>query len=158
MIPVPPLPQWSSSRRAATTTAFVSLPAPQFFRNYYSTIPARIKEAFEARDPSVMFHVHIPSSYQEPGRAQRNTAGTTTEAPISRTSVPDGATILYIGGQTLALTNLLTIHGDKNVCVCVCVSLTQYLIVVQTQPMVRSTASIRKLAHANSNHGGRISY
>ena len=121
MILVPPLPpQWSSSRRAVTTTALVSL-LLHSFRNYYSSNPAGIKGVFEARDPSSRVHVQIPSSYQEP---QPSNAASTAEAPISRTSIPDDATILYIGHQTLALTNLLMTHGDKNVC------LTQLLIVI----------------------------
>ena len=92
-------------------------PAPQFSEISYNAITARVKDAFEARDPSSRFYTLIPPSYQEPGWPQRSNAASTAKTLISRTTIPDDATVLYIGGETLALTNLLMTHGSKKVCI-----------------------------------------
>ena len=90
-------------------------PALRFLENTYSTNIAALKEAFEVKAPSSTLYSRVPPSYQEPGRPQCSNAASTTEVPISMAGVPDDATVLYIGGETLALTNLLMIHGGKNV-------------------------------------------
>jgi hypothetical protein len=90
-------------------------PVSEFQRPLIAPNTAKIKEAFEGRGPSSRFYTQIPPSYQEPGRPQHSDTAGTAEGPIPRTNVPDHATVLYIGGETLALTTLLMTHGGKNV-------------------------------------------